>query len=165
MFRRSLTKFISSELSYSVQSKLFKRSCLYYPHAMSFATKTKTEIDKLKEEAQEEIREIDEKGKELKQQEIEKMIQERKAQLEEISKEKQTPYAALFASLLISSPIVLGSIGLNVFAYNDMFLDNLPTWFIDYMKYSGLHLCFMVSFQKFILILVWNSLGIRHLRA
>jgi hypothetical protein len=146
MFRRTLNKFITSEFSYSSKLKTFGRAKVHYSPMFPFATKTKTEVDRLKEEAQEDLKEINEKGNELKQQEIEKMIQDRKSQLEEISKEKKTPYGALFATLLISSPIVLGSLGLNIFAYNDMFLDNLPFWFVDYMKYSGLHLCFLVKF-------------------
>ena len=81
---------------------------------------------------------------ELTREQIDRMIKDRKDQLKTINQEKKIPYGALFSALAITSPLVLGSIGITYSCIHDTFLQPLPMLFINYIKYAGLHISFMV---------------------
>lgn len=75
-----------------------------------------------------------------------KMLIERDQQILKISEERSIPDGALIAGTLLTAPMLLGSISIGYFAYAGMFLPKLPIYFISLMKYSGMHLAFMVKY-------------------
>jgi len=74
---------------------------------------------------------------------------ERIKELQTISDEKEFPSGAALAGALITAPLLLGSVSLNIFAASNLFVESLPMLFMSLIKYSGLHLTFMVKILKF----------------
>ena len=124
-----------------------------------FSTNPKTSSELLSDAEREKVNES------LVQGEFERLKAERLKELQTLSDEKEFPSGALLAGALITAPLLVGSLALNAFAFSNLFVDNLPMLFMSLVKYSGLHLTFMVRFcLNLIHMIVRNSLGICNLR-
>lgn len=91
-------------------------------------------------------KEIDAKGELLGNLGVIKIVNDKNNAVEEISKQKDFPDGALLAGALVTAPLLLGSISLNIFTLTGTFASSMPTLFMSLLKYSGLHLAFMVIF-------------------
>jgi len=116
------------------------RNALY---AFASTPKVKGGIQKLTPELTPE--ELEEEYKELTKEEIKRMIIDRKAQIEEMVKEKSIPYGALFSGLMVTAPVIIGACTLNYFCMTNTFLESMPMFFMNYVKYAGLHASFMAG--------------------
>ena len=114
-------------------------------HAFPFNTNPKIVTDNKKEkELQRRELEINEEVETLVKVDLEKELEQRNKAVAELAKEKEYPEGALLTGILLTAPMLIGSLSLNAFVYTNMFLDMLPSLYIGLIKFSGLHLAFLV---------------------
>ena len=137
----SLKRIKISAIHALIKSKTSKQPTYRFASAQE---KQQKNIKTDKELAQPMSEELENEYLELTKEQIDRMIKDRKNQLKTINQETKIPYGALFSALAITSPLVLGSIGITYSCIYDTSLQSLPMLFINYIKYTGLHISFMV---------------------
>ena len=72
-------------------------------------------------------------------------LEERRKEIVSVAQEKDIPKNALITATIVSLPVILGGPLLNLFCFQNMYMDSLLNLVTCYIKYSGVHLNFMVK--------------------
>lgn len=143
-------------IRYSSQIKILKRSLFFIPNTTfnyvpffpySSKQKEKTQKKIEKEEVYEHISNMDTMAEqeELTNDQLNLFMKDRRDQIDLVAEETIIPRNAFITAALITMPIIIGGPLLNVFCFQNLFLDQLPSLFTAFLKYNSVQLSFMVK--------------------
>ncbi len=123
----------------------FNKLSLYSQSLSTFSTAPKeNKLVQPGKISNEQRKEVEEHGETLGQLYVAKTLEEKHKHYAQVAKLDQFPPGALIASTAITAPLLIGSLGLNLFFMTNQFTDSLPWLFTCLTKYTGFHLAFMV---------------------
>lgn len=103
----------------------------------------------------------------LTQESLNKIISERRLEIEQVASETSIPTSALLAATLITIPVVFGPVSLYIFSHYGTFAQFLPAFMHALLKYHAVQLNFLVISRFFSVfrvisqVLGGSSLGFR----
>lgn len=143
MLKRIATCTLKKGFSSKPLSQFDQPIALYFSRASYFSTKNSKKPKAVEKTSQRTT--IADNEVELTKEKLQNIFQARERELEQLSKETKIPLGALLAVTLLTSPLLIGSGLVNYVALFDGSLSSyLPFMYNALMKYTGVHLFFMV---------------------
>jgi len=144
LFRyRQINSLFSSSLPF-FKSRQFCPSIKFY---LSTKQQEKTQKKIEKEKLSENVAKLETMAdqEELTQETIKKLIALRREEINSVAAETDIPKNALITAAVITLPVLIGGPLINIFCMQNLFMQYTPAILAAYLKYSAVHLNFMVK--------------------